>query len=162
MAPALDDTAGPIKRLQQVFTDVYQLDSYAPTIMQPKYISPGKDSYPIYYFLQNPTTIEFSPKSRAISNKISDLFDIKYLLDKYFEEILAGNLNLHGTPIFDLPQKVNYDYFHTENKNYRGIRATTDIPLEDKAFQNSADRAFPANSPFINGCIRISNNKIIT
>jgi hypothetical protein len=156
-APAIDDTAGPIKRLQQIFTDVYQLENYEPLIMQPKYFLFGKESNPIYYFLQNPTTIEFSPKSRAISNKIGELFDIKYLLDKYLEEILSGNLNLHGTPICQLPEKVKYDYFHTENKNYRGVKSTNEIPIEDKAFKISEGRAFPANSPLINGCVRISN-----
>lgn len=115
---------------------------------------------PIYYSLQYPTTTEFSPKSRKGSTKIFDLYQIKSLLTKYLADIHWDALNLEGTPIYDLAEKLQYDFFHTDTENYTGIRPSKEIPEEDKTFAKIPEgmsKNFPVNSPFLRGCIRISS-----
>lgn len=156
---ALDDSAGPIQKLQQVYMDIYQLQDYAPIIMQPDFFS-LENPRPIYYSLQYPTTIEFSPRSREGSTKIFELYEIKSLLTKYLADIHLNKLNASGTPFYHLPDKVHYDFFHTDPENYTGIRSSKEIPKEDESFLQrfSKNRLFPVNSPFVRGCIRIGKN----
>jgi hypothetical protein len=154
---ALDNTAGPIKRLQEIYVDVYQVP-YAPIIMQPNLFNVESDRA-VYYSLSYPTTIKFSPRSREESSKLSDLYDIKSLLQKYLSDISNVEFNLADTPIFDLPSKVKYDFFHTDIENYSGIRPSSDIPLEDASFSQipyGGDKEFPVNSPFVKGCLRLT------
>jgi len=157
-APSIDNTAGPIKRLEEIYSEVYQLE-YDPVIMElHSFNKDGKR--PIYYSLAYPTTTEFSPKSRLDTSKISDLYDIKSLLNKYLLGIAEGSLNLSLTPIYDLPKTVQYEFFHTDNTHYQSINSSTLIPKEDPYFQNSPYKSlkgFPENSSFIKGCIRISS-----
>lgn len=159
-APALDDHAAPVRRLQEIFTTIYQLQDYAPIIMQPQFFSlKQKESRPIYYSLQYPTTIEFSPRSREGSTKIFDLYEIRSLLNKYLNDIASDKLNVKGTLVYELPEKVQYDFFHTDIENYTGIRLSKEIPEEDAAFKRvlaNVNKRFPANSTFIRGCIRIT------
>ncbi|HVV68175.1 MAG TPA: hypothetical protein VHE99_03935 [Gammaproteobacteria bacterium] len=158
-ASALDDSAAPIRRLQEFFVTIYQLNEYAPIIMQPQFFS-LENPRSIYYSLQYPTTIEFSPKSRESSTKIFDLYQIKSLLSRYFSEIRLDRLNLKGTPIYELLDSVKFDFFHTDPENYSGIRLSKEIPVEDPTFFeqliDGASRNFPVNSPFIRGCVRIA------
>lgn len=160
-APALDDKAAPVNFLQKTYLDVYQLKHHYPTIMIPQFFDMHQKSNPVYYSLEYPCTIEFSPRSRRISNKTTDSNEINYVLDKYLNEIGKNELNLSGTPLFDVPQKVDFDFFHTNTENYEVIRKSSDIPREDPTFipksSPSSNKGFPDSCPFVKGCIRISN-----
>ncbi len=157
-APALDNVVAPIHKLQEIFTTVYQLENYVPVIMQPYFFS-LENPRPIYYSLQYPAMAEFAPRSREISTKLNDIYEIQQLLKKYLVDIYSGKLNVNGTLIYNLYEKVQYDFFHTNAEKHTGIRSSKDVPIEDPAFLQAAigtNNNFPANSPFIRGCIRIS------
>ncbi|MDO8954557.1 MAG: hypothetical protein Q7V63_06890 [Gammaproteobacteria bacterium] len=157
-SPAIDDIAGPIKRLEEIYSTIYGL-AYAPIIMQPHTFVSG-ESRPVYYSLSLPTITRFSPRSREESSKLSDLYEIKSLLNKYLNDLSSIDLNLKDTLIYDLPSKVQYDFFHTETEVYRGIQASSEIPVEDTLFANipyGAKQDFPANGIFVNGCVRIKD-----
>jgi hypothetical protein len=157
-APAINDTAGPISRIQQAYNEIYDLD-YAPIIMQPTMFKAGAQQ-PIYYSLSYPTTVNFSPRSRADSSKLSDLYEIKSLLSKYLHDIRTLELNLDDTLMHDLPNIVEFDFFHTETKTYRGIHSSSDLPIGDPLFTKTAygsNKPFPVNGIFVNGCIRLKD-----
>jgi hypothetical protein len=157
-APALNDEAAPIRKLQDVFSNIYQLHNYSPTIMQPHFFS-LENSRPVYYSLQYPITIEFSPKKRENSTKIFSLYRVNSILNKYLTDIHSNKFNLSDTPIYNLLEQVQYDFFHTEIKNYTGIRSSKEIPQEDPSFIQSIggkSKKFPSNSAFIRGCIRVT------
>jgi len=120
-APGLNDEAAPIHKLQEIFTNVYQLKDYSPIIMQPHIFS-LKNSRSVYYSLQYPTSISFSPQSRENSTKIFTAYEIKSFLKKYLTDLRSDKLNLTGALIYELLEKVQYDFFHTDIKNYTGIR----------------------------------------
>lgn len=153
-SPAIDDTAGPINRLKQIYEEIYQLNSYEAIILQPAKFNLNSQR-PIYYSLSCPSTIEFSPRSRQDTSKISDLYDVKQLLNKYLNGIRNSNLNLANTPIYDLPNQVAYRFFHTSPGEYSGINHSNEIPVLDPYFGDPA--RFPDSGHFVNGCIGIAN-----
>jgi len=161
LAPAIDDTAAPMQRFQKAFVDVYELDDYLPIIMQPRYYSMRSFNSSIYYTLQYPTTMSFSPTSTKLSNKIVDLCEIKYLLEKYLSVLKSNTLNLHNTPLSEINERVSFDYFHTEAREAQGIRNSAHLCEEDDAFsrlkKEYPNRKFPSKSPSLRGCIRIRN-----
>lgn len=154
--PATDNLAGPIRRLQEIYINTYKLSDYAPIIMQPKTFSLNNDE-PLYYSLSHANTaLPFARKGET--SKIFDIYNVKNLLRKYLDSIRDMDLQLSQTILFDLPNAVQYDFFHTDYKDYRDIYPTTDIPLGDPNFKKipyGGEREFPSNSSFINGCVRI-------
>jgi hypothetical protein len=159
-APALGNEAAPIERLQEVLLNDYRL-GYAPIIMQPTFFSLYDEiARPVYYSLEYPGAIEFSPSSRATTNKIMILSDIHYLLERCLSALREQDLNVIETPLYDLPHLAKFDFFHTETSNYEAVRNSVNIPLEDAAFLKGAKycrgQKFPANCSFVKGCIRIS------
>lgn len=157
-ASTLDNSCAPIDKIKEVLTDVYQLDKYPPIIMSPAYFSLHHDCRPIYYFLTHQTVFDFAPKARKLATKRFDLGNVIYLLEEYLHEIKLGNLNLSPTPVSSIPDIVRYDFFHSNAALKQGIRPSSDIALEDLTFMKSAkhDVQFPASSPLLRGCIRIS------
>lgn len=156
-SPAVDDSAAPIEQLQQVYTEVYKLEEYAPIIMQPNFLV-SDPQRPIYYSLQYPTTIEFSPRRRERSSMIFELYEVKSLLSKYLMDMRLPKLNLAGTTIYELPDKVDFDFFHTDNEGWTGIRKSKEISIEDPFFSNvpkGMNKKFPYTNPFVRGCVRI-------
>ena len=162
MAPATDDSSAPISGLQRVFKDIYNLENYLPIILQSKVFSLYEPCSPIYYSLQYPTTLEFSSKLSDNTSALSDLYDVKSLLEKYLHSLRTGGLNIEHTPLADIPRLVRFDYFHSDNNEgkYRDIQPTQNIPLGDACFasiKGMKQAAFPLQSTFVRGCIRISH-----
>lgn len=160
-SPTLDDNAGPVSRLQELYQDVYRLD-YAPIMMTPSIFSMyDKDTRPIYYSLEYPGTIEFSPSSRMFANKIAILNDLMRLLKKCLDEFRKDYLHLDNTPIYDVIEKVKFDAFHMGGDLHYGIKNSIEIPKQDESFLQEnglcKGKLFPAKCPFVNGCIRISS-----
>jgi hypothetical protein len=160
-APAIDDSAAPVSGLQQVFLNDYGLKKYSPVIMHLHHFS-MTEKRPVYYSFEIPTTVIFSPRSRRISSKMSDMRELKHILEILISEILNGNLDLQGTPLLELAKTVSYNFFHTENDQSDEIINAAHIFNLDKNFslqQNSQqDYSYPEFSPFFRGCISISSS----
>lgn len=150
-APALNDEAGPVKKLQKVFREIYRTE-YEPVMMQPYFLN-KKDNRPVYYSLEQPTTIKFSPKSRSNISKIDELFAVQSLLNKYLLDIRQNKYNVANTPIFEASKIVEYTFFHPDNATLSGIQSHKDIQEGDPAFKGIKN--FPYTSTFIAGCIRL-------
>lgn len=159
-APATDDSAAPISKFQEILIDIYKLEKYAPIIMHPTYFTP-KSKRPVYYSLGYSTAFNFSPKARKLATKRSDLVNIIHIQNKYLNILANNKLNTKNTPIGNIPDLIQYDYFHSNSLTTSGIRDSKEISLEDATFMQCAntDMLFPSDSPFCRGCIRIKNKK---
>lgn len=160
-AAAIDNLAAPINGLQKVYTDIYNLKNYAPIIMQPKMFSMYDDnSTPVYYSLQFPSSMEFSPKTRDRSSVITDLYEIRSLFSKYLLGIKDDQLNIQGTLFADLLTNISFDFFHSEGERYFGIKSNNNIQTADPSFNyvmsNFKKEKFPVNNGFMRGVIRIA------
>jgi len=155
---ANDESAAPISTIQRIFTDIYNLKNYAPLMMHLKHMYyKGVDLS--YYSLQNPTTLEFSPKSRSLSSNMVDLHEIKYIMDKYVDAVLDGTLPLENAAFKYFAERIKFYYYHTGQdtqdnveQSQKILKRDNDIHLQMKSFP---DRVFPENSPFFKGCISI-------
>ncbi|MGD9108171.1 MAG: hypothetical protein PVI75_03270 [Gammaproteobacteria bacterium] len=160
-APSNNNSAAPISRLQQLYVDIYQLE-YAPIIMCPTYFKryyfkSQKRNSDIYYSLAYPTTINFSPKSKRTANKITELKEIHYLLNKYLDAIKTADLNLNNTPLAEIPDLVEFNFYHTSEIS-TNINSSELLPQRDQNFLLNRKGKFPDKSPFLRGCISISES----
>ena len=157
-AIANDSHALPLKGFQQVFTEIYGL-RYAPTIMQPGYLSttPGRS---VYYSLETPTLMAFSPRSRKTSNRLEDLREVRHIMERSRHYLLEEKLRLENTPLYHLAKEINFDYYHTDLDPYGAIKHTETLPLVDAILAEQLtqfpDKPFCETSPFLRGCIRAS------
>ncbi|EKE01845.1 MAG: hypothetical protein ACD_21C00035G0005 [uncultured bacterium] len=154
----MDDSqeSAPTKCLQQAFTEVYELKEYLPTLMhacmsQDSVIKPNY----VYYSLSIPTILEGSPIKKTSNTIVSDLREIKLLIETLKNQF-KPNANFE---INKFAQGIKIDYFHYKKDECNQIRASDDIPLEDNSFLKDREafpeRDFCPNSPFFSGCIRI-------
>ena len=160
--PALNDDLLPLQGLQQAYMDYYEVE-YAPLIMQPSTFDFRSQQDPAYYSLQFPTACELAPKVSSRSSAISDLYDIRGLVNKYLSYITDKELNVEATPLYDLAKKLSLNYYHNNVELYEGMFESSVLPEVDpnfkKAMQPFANKEFPKNSPFFKGVISISCKK---
>lgn len=157
--PAIDDAFAPIKRLQEIYLDIYGLKPWSPIIMQPAFFSLYTPCNPVYYSLQVQTAIGLSAKSSERASLIFDTHMIASLLNKYVNNLQTTNLPIENTPLPDLANIVKYNFFHSEPEDYPNIRSSQEIYKEDHTITtlDNSSLEFPKNSPFFNGCVRISH-----
>lgn len=158
---ATTNELAPISKLENILVDIYHLDKYAPIIMVPTYFSMYQKSNPVYYFLGYPTMFDFAPRARALATKRNNLAYIRHILNKSIKEIKLDELNLKHVPIGDIPNLIQYDFFHDRPLINEGIRDTHAMSAEDPSFikqlQKHKGKLFPVDSPLLRGCVRISN-----
>lgn len=145
--------SAPTDCLQNAFIDSYGLKQYLPTLMyacMPQ-SSTIKPSY-VYYSLSIPTVLEGSPLKKNTSTIVSDLREIKLLV----ETLKNHYANVKTNRII---QNTEIDYFHYERDICNQIRTSDNIPIEDNSFLGDKNifpsRDFCPTSPFFSGCIRI-------
>lgn len=155
-----DEQLAPIKLIQQIYIDVYGLKNYAPVLLQPQRFDSQQAHSPVYYSLQLPTLLEFSPKSRNLSSTISDLREVKHITSTYVSELSKGELGIENTPIANLAQQTAFNFYHSEEDMYGEIEYSQNLLSHDAKLQQAHAcfdaQGFSENSPFVRGCIRIS------
>ncbi len=150
---ATDNFALPLEAFQAIFTDLYTL-KYHPTIMVPGYLTNTLKS--LYYSLEVPTLMSFSPKSRKNLNKLEDLREIKHIIERTIDYLREDRLRIKEA--YRLVDEVNFEYYHTDEDIHMDTNKTSDLTTADKRImqhaQNSA-KPFCNTSPFLRGCVRI-------
>ena len=160
---SLNNKLAPVETIQDAYLNYYELKDYFPTIMEPAYIA-EKDNRPVYYSLQYPALLQYSPKSNKHSSAIHDLELIKNLLDEYLIKLSKPELNLFGTPYFDLGGSVRFNFYHSKEQKNAGIISTKELSTQDRNFDAlnrpvSSNYKFPSDCSFICGCVKISKVK---
>ncbi|PIQ42770.1 MAG: hypothetical protein COV52_06225 [Gammaproteobacteria bacterium CG11_big_fil_rev_8_21_14_0_20_46_22] len=154
-----DDFAGPLNKIQEIYTDIYGLENQIPTIMRP-YSFSSSEGKPVYYSMQTPMLLSSTPNFRNMSSNIEDMRELINTKQFVFEQDY-GNLKIDNTKFNDLIGRIKFNYFHGEMYAYgQEIRPTKEIPLSDPDFlytpQKNNNGAFADNGAYIRGCIKIS------
>lgn len=161
-APAVDNIAGPIDEIQNAYLEHYLLENYIPTIMQPLTFSLYKNHQrPVYLSLQHPTAMELAPKNTTRHNALEEISRIHSIINDYFAVLAEDEFHVGETPLANLYRHVSFDCFHSDPKDLYNVGKSEAIFIEDKSFRTFSkkyrgNRIFSANSPFFNGCMRIS------
>lgn len=160
MRPAINDEAGPISAIQQAYVDVYGLREYVPTIMQPGNFNIHQNDGPVYYSMQQPTLLEFEPRSRNALSTIDELREVMELVEYMYEEVAQRNLSMGDTNLQEITSNVKFDFFHSNTFAYGNIKPSLHMPIDDPRLMNMpgdvGERLFAAHSSFVKGCIRLS------
>lgn len=155
---AIDNTTVPLEAFQKIFLEVYGL-KYQPTIMIPGYLKSDHEKS-LYYSLEVPTLMAFSPKSRKITNKLEDLREIKHIIQRITDYLREDKLRLQQTPLYRLINEINFEYYHTDKDIYHETAKTSELQKIDKYIiqekKKYKQKEFCETSPFLRGCIRIS------
>lgn len=148
MPTAEDETAAPVKFLQDCYIHSYQLKDYAPIIIVPHHLR--ELDVPVYYSLSMPTQLEHAPKVKKSSTIISDIRELKMLMN-----VLINSMS----DSYD-----HYDFFHNEEDQFGEIQPVGNMPITDPRLMMYpvpyGERRFPDNSAFLRGCIKISKVKL--
>lgn len=145
-APAMDDTVAPISLIQDCYVKSYGLKEYAPVIMTTANIA--EVSNYVYYSHNMPTLLEWAPQGHIVRTIMSELRDIKTLMDLFIDTTKSKGLI--------------YDYFHNEKDQFQEIKPTSQLAQDDpnllypKKYKNN--QKFCENSQFFKGCIRIKKD----
>lgn len=159
--PAVDETMGPIKLLQQAYLDSYGLKKYTPIMLHPAHFDFNhEDTRPVYYSLQSPTTLAFSPRSRRLSSTLFDLRELKYITETFFEEVKNNHAHLEDTAVGKVVNEIQCRYFHSKEDPHKEIELSDDLFHCDVNFCYDAHQTnafdYPANAAFLRGCVQPS------
>ncbi|MCK4870165.1 MAG: hypothetical protein KAS93_03555 [Gammaproteobacteria bacterium] len=162
--PAVDDSLAPVSLIQKAYIESYRLDDYIPVIMHPAHFHANLPQQRLYYSMAMPTAMELAPKSNERFSMLEYLFHTKSLLNKYLNEIHAGELGIGATPMCDIPSRVKFDYYHADVKEqkYREIVNSEEILGVDKVFASPVkgfekNTVPPIKSSFFKGCVMLSS-----
>jgi len=151
LAPATDDSVLPLSTLQKAYLESYQLEGYAPVMMQPAYIG---DS-PIYYSLQYPLLTRFSPKASSKASLLSQLRELNYLHTIIWPRLVSEEW---GQPqaLADRFKDVKTELFHVKGDEGSLIQDMSQLETLDPRFTQSPspkNQAFPISSGFLKACV---------
>lgn len=163
--PATDDLLAPTELIQKAYAESYRLKDHAPILLQPAHFNIHEvDSPSVYYSLQFPTTISFSPRSRQFTNTLYDLRELKHIIDILLQEISARKVYLEDTIMDMLPQQVQYDFFHIKADPIEEILPTIDMIAKDpnllKILYANSSQEYSGTGAFVRGCVRIGHKNV--
>ena len=158
------ELAIPSRCIEEAYVTIYNLD-HLPILIYPHTLSYANGKIPVYYSMTLPTLIEGYPTQRGTPSIIMDLRDIKTIIETPHKLVNTKHL----LPMIDVLNKIDYAYFHPELDPLAEITLTSamvDSDLQLKNYlQKYKNKTFPANAPFLCGCIktrRTNNNGKIT
>ncbi len=160
-APAMDDIAAPIRRIQDIYYEVYGLKKYPAVLMVPTFFEAQQSNLPVYYSLQFPIATEFSRSNHGRNSLVDDLERIGALILKCESALLPKGYDLDNSLLMDLFTRVDFKCFHTLKDVRNHVRNSVEIAEEDLRFARTLTHAsFPENLSqkiaFTNACVRIS------
>ncbi len=158
---ASNEIAAPIKMIQKAFLDSYGL-KYAPVIMHIGYLNSLYDH--VYYGLQYPITMAFSPSSRRDARTIIELRELKHITDKLLHDIKKPTSVCKNTIAHKVVNQIVVDFFHNKSDTLEEINLTSAMPLQDpwlqKSLVNDDIMPFADSGAFVRGCVRLSRSKV--
>jgi|GEM_PF-455519 len=153
-----DELLLPSLSIEKAYEHIYMLKEYAPIVMHPWRLGMMKKHFTIYYSLSYPTMLEGTPAIRHAPSIISEIRDIKTLMQT-FEQILKK----HSTLTYEIIKGIQFDYFHTEEDRFGQIENSKYLADQDPyimtCLKRFKDKIFPYQGPFFRGCIRVSKQE---
>lgn len=164
-AAATSTSCGPIDLFQKAYMESYGLTKYAPTIFQPTYFKLSEENpQPVYYSLQLPTTLEFSPKSRQTSNVLLALQELFDIVKIFLSDIRNNKIALNDTILGKVAKEVSFDFFHNKtSETYNDeIFDTSGLPEVDpylsKILTPKKAQEISTSGSFLRGCVIIKKS----
>jgi hypothetical protein len=150
-----DEVLFPTKIVERAYSKIYDL-KYPPLILGPVFQNPGIKNAAIYYSLSYPTLREGTPAIRYTPSIISELRDVRRLLNA-LKEVLQSS---KGVSFYDTVKNFEFKYFHDGKEEFEHILNSSEIPNHDKnimiLLESFRRKKFPFHGPFFRGCVQIT------
>lgn len=156
--PSTNENCLPSRLIQKIFIEEYQIE-HLPALIEPAVFN---GSYPVYYSLSYPTSVEYSAKSSASSTNIADLEQLQIILDKFLKTLNQNEIDFSHSLLQRIARETEFEFFHSQNANYNKMLSIDNLLEQDPRFlqlevkNEAANLEFPKNSSFFKGCISIS------
>ena len=160
-SPAIDEQGLPLKLIQEAYISSYGMKKYIPTIMEPKHFQLEQTIFsPVYYSLQHPSTISFSPKSRQLSSTLFEMRELNHVMNVFIDELNKPQNIFADTVLTDIAKTVKFLFYHNQIDPHRAILLSENIARHDERFilsmtKSSTGNEFASDSPFVRGCISV-------
>lgn len=159
--PATDENFAPVKFLQDLYVNIYNIEENMPTIMHADHFSFGSGD-PIYYSLNHPTLIQNYTSDHSNKSLLSLLGELQYIMGRYKAGIHDSEV-AQATSLYNITKNIEFTYYHSSPEKYTTIKSCSAIPAEDKRFLYKSKNKkweFAKNGAFVKSCIKIGHNKI--
>jgi hypothetical protein len=154
--PATNNNIAPIKNLQNIYLNQYQIRNNFPTIMQPEKYN-GKT--PVYYSTCNTFSVAIPKYDKKIKEGLSNIIVIRQLLNNFKTHVVnnEGPYNLENGSLYKALQENEVIFFHEKGDHHHNIFPSKDLLLFDKRFYPIPTRKLTLAhaAPFFHGCVCI-------
>ncbi len=162
-APTIDNDSLPLDILQTVYIESYGLKKYIPTIFTSMHYNFEQNKHPIYYSLQNPSTLVFSPKSREISSTLTEMRELEHIMNIFLTELARDDgMCSAGSIMNKIAKQIKLHYFHNKLDSHNIVKSSSEIAISDSRFaymisQQNSNASFACDGTFVRGCIKITS-----
>jgi hypothetical protein len=144
----------PFTLIEKAYLEVYKLRGYAPLILRPCMLAAGDTA--IYYSMAYPTLYEGTPAIRHKPNIISEVREVKMLM-----EMLQRVVEKQNKYLFGFMRGIQFEYYHSDKDTFEELKNSNDITNDDPLIHEilatkHEEKKFPSYGQFFRGCIRIS------
>ncbi|NNM60325.1 MAG: hypothetical protein HKM04_11000 [Legionellales bacterium] len=161
---ATNEIAAPIKLFQEILLDSYGL-KHSPVFMHPGYMNALSDGVQqdIYYSMNYPITLAFSPKSRKAGRVIIDLRELKHITTKFFDSLKSDESMCKSTIAYKIIKSIDVEYYHSKPDRHDEVLLSASLPESDpwlcKNLLNDNVMPFADNGAFFRACVRMSRKE---
>lgn len=162
---AADESALPLKAIQEALVESYGLKHYIPTIFHATHFDYKHSNFAIYYSFQYPAILATINKSKRMTTTLHDLRELKYLINHYKDSIDQEVIGLHKTVIADMLDHVTLHYLHSKPDIHEEIDLSSTIDNFEKnlysTIKTDKNNKISYSGAFLRGCIGIVNKSAI-
>ncbi len=142
-----EEDVAPIKLIQEIYRDIYQLRHHDPLLMRPQHLQPNQ---PVYYSLNFPSYFETHIPIKSIPR----LADETRFLAKTMQVI-------HNEVRFEADASPLFKFYHSQVERDALVLNSSqliygDPKLQKYAIGDKGCKRFPDNSLFFRGCVKIN------
>lgn len=156
LAPVCDESLVPLRDVQHILTYSYGLKKYYPCLIGPEFFDYKRSKDPVYYSLQYPTTVMFSPRKKKNSSALEDLNSLEGLFAKFIPEILEKDSLKRIHKLIEALKCCDLSFIHNQNQESTNITqidkrfSYTTLLLDDSKYKEAL------NGKLFRGCIRLA------
>lgn len=163
-SPANDEESLPVTAIEAPFIESYGMKKYFPTIIRPSQFIYEKDTHPVYYSMQYPSTHSFSPKSRTASSMLVDMRELSTILNIFLDELSKDSYYCKNTIYQKISNDLDISCIHNQEDKHQIIKQSNYILETDDRFNGNFqyspknEQRFASDGKFFRGCVSIKKN----
>lgn len=153
---SFNNKVAPVSIIRRTFIEHYKI-TQDPTVMSAATIRWGKPSK-VFFSLQHCANLLTYPHRSSLSSSLDDVRDVKAIVDLFMESIKKAQLSFGGTRFTELPERIRYEYYHTDKDYAQQAMSSTLIAQDIDIKELSSKLEFCSSSLFFKGCVKITSS----